>query len=108
MEQQRETLPSFHARGELALDLVRATEAAALACARLLGKGDPDRVSEVAAEAMRRALEDSGPAATVVLAPRNAPSLSYGTSFSGGEHRVDFGLFPVEGASQVARGSTNA
>jgi fructose-1,6-bisphosphatase II len=27
---------------------------------------------------------------------------------SGGEARVDFGLFPIEGASQVARGSTNA
>src|SRR3981189_32743 len=56
MEQQRETLPSFHARGELSLELVHATEAAALACARLLGKGDPDRVSEVAGEAMRRGL----------------------------------------------------
>jgi len=29
-------------------------------------------------------------------------------SLSGGEHRVDYGLFPIEGASQVARGSTNA
>ena len=60
MEQQRRGIPSFEARGELSLELVHATEAAALACARLLGKGDPDRVSEVAGESMRRVLEESG------------------------------------------------
>jgi fructose-1,6-bisphosphatase II len=108
MEQQRETLPSFHARGELSLELVHATEAAALACARLLGKGDPDRVSEVAGEAMRRVLEESGLSGSVVLGPREDHYLAYGTSLAGSERIVDFGLFPVEGASQVARGSANA
>src|SRR5712664_871653 len=108
MEQQRETLPSFHARGELSLELVHATEAAALACARLLGKGDPDRVSEVAGEAMRRVLEESGLSGSVVLGPREDHNLAYGTSLAPGERVVDFGLFPVEGASQVARGSANA
>jgi fructose-1,6-bisphosphatase II len=108
VEQPKRGIPSFQARHELAFDLVHATEAAALACARLLGKGDPDRVSEVAADAMRRALEDAGPAGTVVLGPRNDPYLSHGASISGGGEHVDFGLFPVEGASQVARGSTNA
>jgi fructose-1,6-bisphosphatase II len=108
MEQQRETLPSFHARGELSLELVHATEAAALACARLLGKGDPDRVSEVAGEAMRRVLEESGLSGSVVLGPRDEHNLAYGSSLAGSESIVDFGLFPVEGASQVARGSANA
>jgi fructose-1,6-bisphosphatase II len=108
VEQSRRGIPSFQARHELAFDLVHATEAAALACARLLGKGDPDRVSEVAADAMRRVLEDAGPSGTVVLGPRNDQYLSHGTLLSGNEQRVDFGLFPVEGASQVARGSTNA
>jgi fructose-1,6-bisphosphatase II len=108
VEHPRRGIPSFQTRHELAFDLVHATEAAALACARLLGKGDPDRVSEVAAEAMRRVLEDTGPSGTVVLGPRNDTYLSRGTSFSGGERRFDLGLFPVEGASQVARGSTNA
>ncbi|MDQ6878564.1 MAG: fructose-bisphosphatase class II family protein [Candidatus Dormibacteraeota bacterium] len=108
MEQPRRGIPSFQTRHELAFDLVYATEAAALACARLLGKGDPDRVSEVAAEAMRRVLEENGPSGTVVLGPRNDSYLPHGTSISGGEHRFDLGLFPVEGASQVARGSTNA
>jgi fructose-1,6-bisphosphatase II len=109
VEQPRRGIPSFQARHELAFDLVHATEAAALACARLLGKGDPDRVSEVAADAMRRVLEEVGSSGTVVLGPRSDPYLSHGTPLSGvGEHRVDYGLFPVEGASQVARGSTNA
>jgi fructose-1,6-bisphosphatase II len=108
MEQQREILRSFHARGELSLELVHATEAAALACARLLGKGDPDRVSEVAGEAMRRALEEAGLSGTVVLGPRDDHNLAHGSSLAGGERVFDFGLFPVEGASQVARGSANA
>jgi len=96
------------ARGELSLELVHATEAAALACARLLGKGDPDRVSEVAGEAMRRVLEESGISGPVVLGPRDDPNLAFGTSLAAGERVVDLGLFPVEGASQVARGSANA
>jgi fructose-1,6-bisphosphatase II len=108
LEQFRRGIPSFQARHELAFALAHASEAAALACARLLGKGDPDRVSEVAADAMRRALENTGPSGTVVLAPRNDPYVSHGMSLSGDDHRVDFGLFPVEGASQVARGSSNA
>jgi len=106
--EQRGAIPSFLGRGELSLELVHATEAAALACARLLGKGDPDRVSEVAGEAMRRVLEDSGISGPVVLGPRDDPNLAYGTSLASGERVVDLGLFPVEGASQVARGSANA
>jgi fructose-1,6-bisphosphatase II len=108
VEQQRRGIPSFQARHELAFELVHATEAAALTCARLLGKGDPDRVSEVAGEVMRRVLEDSGVSGTVMLGPRNDPNLASGTSLAGGDRQVDFGLFPVEGASQVARGSANA
>src|SRR6202171_2410794 len=108
MEQQRETLPSFHARGELSLELVHENEAAARASPRLLGKGDPDRVSEVAGEAMRRVLEESGLSGSVVLGPRDEHNLAYGSTLGGGDRIVDFGLFPVEGASQVARGSANA
>ncbi|HEV2029488.1 MAG TPA: fructose-bisphosphatase class II [Candidatus Dormibacteraeota bacterium] len=108
MDQQRGAIPSFEARGELSLELVHATEAAALACARLLGKGDPDRVSEVAGDAMKRALEDAGLSGNVVLGPRDDPNLATGSSLGGGGRSLDFGLFPVEGASQVARGSANA
>ncbi|MGA8923787.1 MAG: fructose-bisphosphatase class II [Candidatus Dormiibacterota bacterium] len=108
MEQQRSGIPSFEARGELSFDLVHATEAAALACARLLGKGDPDRVSEVAGDSMRGALEHSGLTGTIVLSPRHQTHLPPGTVISGGGRRVDLGFYPVEGASQVARGHSNS
>jgi fructose-1,6-bisphosphatase II len=108
VEQQRRGIPSFQARRELSLELVHATEAAALACARLLGKGDPDRVSEIAGEAMKRVLEDAGLGGRIVLGPRNDPNLASGSSLAGDDSNLDFGLFPVEGASQVARGSANA
>jgi len=108
VDPQRGAIPSFQARGELSLELVHATEAAALACARLLGKGDPDRISEVAGEAMKRALEDAGLSGNVVLGPRDDPNLATGSSVGLGGRVFDFGLFPVEGASQVARGSANA
>lgn len=108
MEQQRRGIPSFQARRELSLELVHATEAAALACARLLGKGDPDRVSEIAGEAMKRVLEEAGLGGRIVLGPRNDPNLASGSSVAGDGGDLDFGLFPVEGASQVARGSANA
>jgi fructose-1,6-bisphosphatase II len=108
VEQQRRGIPSFEARGELSLELVHATEAAALACARLLGKGDPDRVSELAGETMKRVLEESGIGGRIVLGQRHDPNLASGLSLPGGERSFDLGLFPVEGASQVARGSANA
>jgi len=95
-------------RRELALDLVHATEAAALAAARLLGRGDEERIHEAAGDAMRRMLDDSGLTGTVVLGTRNDPILPPGTLVGGGEPRLDFGLFPVEGAGQVARGYSNA
>ena len=65
MEQQRSGIPSYQARGELSFELVQATEAAALACAGLLGKGDPEGVSNAAGEAMRRALDRSDMTGTV-------------------------------------------
>src|SRR3989454_12301163 len=96
------------ARRELALELVHATEAAALASARLLGRGDEDRVHEVAGETMRRVLEESAFSGIVVLGSRNEAILPPGTSLPGAEPPLDFGLFPVEGAGQVARGYANA
>jgi fructose-1,6-bisphosphatase II len=108
MEQQRNGIPSFQARGELSLELVHASEAAALASAKFLGKGDPDRVSEAASDAMRHSLETSMLTGTVVLSPRHQTHLPVGMVIKGGEREVDIGPFPVEGASQVARGHINA
>ncbi|HET7418966.1 MAG TPA: fructose-bisphosphatase class II [Candidatus Dormibacteraeota bacterium] len=93
---------------ELALELVHATEETALVCAAQLGKGDPDGITEAAADAMRRALERSGLAATVVLSPRHQTALPAGTLISGGDRKADLGVYSIEGASQVARGHINA
>ena len=108
MEQQRSGIPSFAARSELSLELVHVTEAAALAAAGFLGKGDAERVSEAAGDAMRHALERSGITGTVVLSPRPQTHLPHGAVIGGGERKVDLGVYPVEGASQVARGHINA
>jgi fructose-1,6-bisphosphatase II len=105
---QEQPRSSIGVRRELALQLVHATEAAALAAARLLGRGDQDRIHEVAGDAMRRMLDDSGLAGLVVLGSRNDPVLPPGTVVGGGEPRLDLGVFPVEGAGQVARGYANA
>ncbi len=96
------------ARRELSLELVHATEAAALVCAEFLGKGDPDRVSEAAGDAMRRSLELSGLTGTVVLSPRHQTHMPQGTVIGGGDRKVDLGVYAVEGASQVARGHINS
>src|SRR2546428_7958170 len=108
MEQQRSVIPSFEARGEVSFELVHATEAAALACAGFLGKGDAEGVSDAAGEAMRRALARSDIAGTVVLSPRDNAAVPPGAVIGAGDRKVDLGVYPVEGASQVARGHINA
>src|SRR5207302_6650634 len=88
-------------------DLVRVTEAAALAAARFTGRGDQDRVKSVAASAMLQALEELGMGGRVILGPRGDGILSVG-SIVGVEGGFDFGVYPVEGASLVSRGVPNA
>jgi fructose-1,6-bisphosphatase/sedoheptulose 1,7-bisphosphatase-like protein len=105
---QDPSLSYVGARRELALELVHATEAAALVCAAFLGRGDPEPVSEAAGDAMRAALEKSGLTGTVVLSPRHQTFLPAGTVIGGGDVRVDLGIHAIEGASQVARGHINA
>ena len=51
----------------LALELVRVTEAAALACGRWVGKGDKNSADEAATNAMRRTLDSVGISGTVVI-----------------------------------------
>lgn len=108
MEQQRSGIPSFEARGELSLDLLHATEATAVVCAGFLGKGDPDNVTDAAGEAMRGALERMDLSGNVVLSPRQQTHLPLGAVVGHGDRKVDLGVYPVEGASQTARGHINA
>jgi fructose-1,6-bisphosphatase/sedoheptulose 1,7-bisphosphatase-like protein len=108
MEQHRSGIPSFEVRGELSLELVHATEAAALACAGFLGKGDPDRIGQSAAEAIRAAVEQSSLTGTITLSPRHQTHLPQGLVIGNGGRKVDLGAYALEGASQVARGHVNS
>ena len=51
----------------LALEVVRVTEAAALASARLMGRGDEEGADRAAVEAMRKAFEDLAVRGEVVI-----------------------------------------
>src|SRR2546426_11957949 len=108
MEQQRSGIPSFEARGEVSFELVHATEAAALACAGFLGKGDAEGVSDAAGEAMRRALDRSDIAGTVVLSPRPNAAVPPRAGIGARDRQGDLGGYPLGGAGQVARWHINA
>jgi fructose-1,6-bisphosphatase II len=90
-------------------ELVRVTEAAALAAGRMAGRGDQDKVKNLAASAMLQALEELGFHGRVALGPRGDGILSAGSLV--GVQRgpiAELGVYPVEGASLVARGLPNA
>jgi fructose-1,6-bisphosphatase II len=92
----------------LALDLVRVTEAAALAAARWVGRGDKEAGDGAAVEAMRLVLSTSDLDGVVVIgegAKDHAPMLYNGEAVgSGSGRRVD----PVEGTTLLARGAPDA
>jgi fructose-1,6-bisphosphatase II len=96
--------------GNSELELVRVTEAAALAAGRMAGRGDQDKVKNLAASAMLQALEELGFRGRVALGPRGDGILSAGSEvgvrLSGAS--AELGVYPVEGASLVARGLPNA
>jgi len=90
-------------------NLVDVTEAAALACGRLLGRNDMARARDVAAAAMLDALEELGVRGRVVLGPRGDEVLSHGTVVGPSQERqFDLAVYPVEGAALVSRGLAGA
>ncbi len=95
----------------LALEVVRATEAAALASARLMGQGD-ERAADVAAiEAMHRTLccvEIDGLVAVGEGDAGDALLLFSGEKIGAGGRPVDIAVDALEGATIVARGGQNA
>jgi fructose-1,6-bisphosphatase II len=92
----------------LALELVRVTEAAALACGRWVGKGDKMSADHAATEAMRRSLESIEINGTVVIGEGEmdeAPMLYIGEKVgSGNGQEVDIAVDPLEGTSICAKG----
>ncbi len=96
----------------LALELVRATEAAALASARLLGKGDPIAADRAAAEAMALAIRGVKITGHVIIGERDEipdAVLRRGDVVGSGEEpEVDIALDPLEGMGSLADGQGNA
>ncbi len=96
----------------LAMDLVRVTEAAALSSARWLGKGDKEAGDQAAVDAMRLSFETLNIDGRVVIGEGEkdeAPRLYNGERVGGGgELAVDVAVDPVEGTNLLAFGRPNA
>ncbi|WP_408954852.1 class II fructose-bisphosphatase [Natroniella sp. ANB-PHB2] len=97
---------------ELALELVRITEAAALAAAPWMGKGDKIAADQAAVDAMRATFDTVNMEGTVVIgegAKDEAPMLYTGEDLgAGGDIKLDIAVDPVEGTSLVAKGLPNS
>ena len=95
----------------LALETARVTEAAALACARFVGRGDERAADQAAVDAMRRALNALAIDGTVVIGEGErdeAPMLYIGEKVGRGGPKVDIALDPLEGTTICATGGANA
>ncbi len=96
----------------LALEAARATEAAALACARFIGKGDEQLADRAAIEAMRKALNSVAVDGKIVIGEGEegeAAMLYRGEIVgTGAGPEVDVALDALEGPLICATGGTNA
>ncbi|MGH1399351.1 MAG: class II fructose-bisphosphatase [Alphaproteobacteria bacterium] len=100
----------------LALEVVRVTEAAALAASKLVGRGDKVAADQVAVDAMRDALNSLHIRGTVVIGEGErdeAPMLYIGEEVGSGYQsnsgpEIDIALDPLEGTDITAAGGPNA
>jgi fructose-1,6-bisphosphatase II len=96
----------------LALELVRVTEAAAMAAARWVGRGDKNAADQAAVDAMRLMLDTVQMDGVVVIGEGEkdeAPMLFNGESVgSGYGPQVDVAVDPLEGTRLTALGQPNA
>ena len=99
----------------LALEMIRVTEAAAIASARFMGRGERDEADHAATEAMRQAMDETDIAGTIVIGEGErdeAPMLYIGEQV--GRHdgdsvaAVDIAVDPLEGTNLVATGQGGA
>ncbi len=98
----------------LALEMVRVTEAAAVASARYMGRGDRMAADQAATEAMRKTFDDVEMAGTIVIGEGErdqAPMLYIGEQLGvalPGQPEIDIAVDPLEGTNLVAMGLANA
>ena len=96
----------------LALELVRVTEAAAMAAGRWVGRGDKNGADGVAVNAMRVMISTIGMRGVVVIGEGekdNAPMLFNGEEVGDGTGpECDVAVDPIDGTTLTAKGMTNA
>lgn len=96
----------------MALELVRATEAAAVASARVMGRGDETLADQAAVDAMRSYLNSIEMDGTVVIGEGErdeAPMLFIGEKVgTGSGPKLEIALDPLEGTTICASGGPNA
>lgn len=96
----------------LALELVRVTEAAAMAAGRWVGRGDKNGADAVAVNAMRTLISTVGMNGTVVIGEGekdNAPMLYNGEQVGSGHGpECDVAVDPIDGTTLTAKGMANA
>jgi fructose-1,6-bisphosphatase II / sedoheptulose-1,7-bisphosphatase len=98
----------------LVLEMVRVTEAAAVAASRLIGRGDEKAADHAAVEAMRKAFDELYIDGTVVIGEGErdeAPMLYIGEKVGGAPGRgpkIDIALDPLEGTTITAKAGPNA
>lgn len=97
---------------ELTLEFVRVTEAAALASARWMGRGDKISADDAAVKAMRALFDTISMDGTVVIGEGEldeAPMLYIGEKLGNGSlPRLDVAVDPLEGTNLVAKGRNGA
>lgn len=96
---------------ELALDITRLTEAAALACINWIGKGDKNQADDAAVNAMRKMFEKIAIDGTIVIGEGEideAPMLYIGEKVGCGGCEVEIAVDPIDGTRMVALGQDNA
>lgn len=96
----------------LALELVRVTEAAAMAAGRFMGRGDKEAADAAAVNAMRVVLQTVDMNGIIVIGEGekdNAPMLYNGENVGNGSPpEVDVAVDPIEGTRPLAFGRTNS
>ncbi len=114
MPQQNVTPASHVLDRVLVLEMVRVTEAAAIAASKLIGRGDEKAADAAAVEAMRRAFDGLYIDGTVVIGEGErdeAPMLYIGEKVGGAPDRgprIDIALDPLEGTTITAKAGPNA
>ena len=96
----------------LAMELVRVTEAAALSAVRFMGKGDKEMVDQAAVDAMRHTLQSISMDGIVVIGEGEkdeAPMLYNGEQIGdGSDPKVDIAVDPIDGTTLLSKGLPGA